>query len=63
MGPAFTLTLTLPCSLSCRRIMSTSSMLQSWLSSDTLRDISSMATSMGFSSVLCCSTTWIRFFR
>lgn len=58
-----TLTLTLPCSFSCSRIMSTSSMLHSWLSSETLRDISSMATSIGFISVLCCSTTWIRFFR
>lgn len=58
-----TLTLTLPCSFSWSRIMSTSSMLQSWLSSETFRDISSIATSIGFISVLCCSTTWIRFFR
>lgn len=62
-GCSPTLALTLPCSFSCSRIMSTSSMLHSWLSSDTLRDISSMATSMGFISVLCCSTTWMRFFR
>lgn len=58
-----TLTLTLPCSFSCSRIMSTSSTLHRWVSSDTLPVISSMATSIGFNSALCCSTTWIRFFR
>lgn len=57
-----TLTLTLPWSLSCSRIMSTSSIVQSWLSSETFLDISSIATSMGFSSVLVWLMTWIRFF-
>lgn len=61
-GAQLTWTLTLPWSLSCSLIMSTSAEEHSCRSSATFLLISSMATSMGFRSVWCWYMTGIRFF-